>query len=185
MLIQMVGTNYRSAPIELREKLSFTPDMLETAYKNMQAEWPHQQGVVVVSTCNRTEIYVAGNVSYAEIINWWARQANVLPADLQSIVYTHQQEQAARHLFRVASGLDSMVLGETQILGQVKDAFMQAQMLHVDGRLHRLFDSALNAAKRAHAETGISKNALSIGHAVVELAHTVFSDLSARTVLII
>ncbi len=141
--------------------------------------------VVILSTCNRTEVYWAGPASGAELSKWLERHhGNNL--DLASSLYVHQEQRAVEHAFSVASGLDSMVLGEAQILGQLKDAYRVAQEAGSTGpALNKLFQAAFSAAKRVRSQTRIGENAVSIASATVSLARRVYSDLSAHTALMI
>ncbi len=141
--------------------------------------------VVILSTCNRTEVYWAGSASGAELSKWLERHhGNNL--DLASSLYVHQEQRAVEHAFSVASGLDSMVLGEAQILGQLKDAYRVAQEAGSTGpALNKLFQAAFSAAKRVRSETRIGENAVSIASATVSLARRVYSDLSAQSALLI
>ena len=137
--------------------------------------------VVILSTCNRTEVYWAGSATGAELTTWLERHhGNDL--DLASSLYVHQEQRAVEHAFSVASGLDSMVLGEAQILGQLKDAYRVAQQAGSTGpALNKLFQAAFSAAKRVRSETRIGENAVSIASAAVSLARRVYSDLSKHT----
>ncbi len=184
MLIQVVGINYKTASLKIRTQVGLTPDLIAKAYQRVN-ELKGQQGIVILSTCNRTEIYVAGNVGYSAIVNWWGGITGVGRREFSDGLFWYSDTKAFEHLFRVASGLDSMILGETQILGQVKDAYELSQKWGATGALHRLFLAALRAGKRAHAETDISHNALSMGYAVVELSRKVFGDLSHTHAVII
>lgn len=184
MRIQVVGLNHQTAPLEVRERVSLTPDQVRQAYEQY-GEVPEVAGVTIVSTCNRTEFYVAGSITLGEILAWWEVLTGVDRGDFVDYLYWYQDQEAYQHLFRVAAGLDSMVLGETQILGQVKDAYRLADAYKAVGPLHRLFHYALRVGKRTHSETGISHNALSMGHAVVELAKKVFGDLRPLTAFVV
>ncbi len=184
MKIQVVGINHRDAPVSVRERAAFAPSLLDQAYRRT-FDLLGQEGVVILSTCNRTEIYVAGDVALVDIYAWWESIAGVPRGEFSEASFWAQDRAAAEHLMRVASGIDSMVLGETQILGQVKDAYQKAQQMGAVGRLHRLFHYAFRAGKRAHSETDIGKNALSLGYAVVELSKKVFGRIDDRTVLVV
>jgi glutamyl-tRNA reductase len=179
MQIAVVGLNFRSAPVAVRERVALEADRLEAFYRAV-GETPELTGAVALSTCNRTEIYWAGLADTDRVVALWAEAAGVGPERFEEYLYWHRSQAAARHLFRVATGLDSMVLGETQILGQVKTAYQAAQRAGAAGGLHRLFLRALRVGKRAHAETGISQNALSVGYAAVELARKIFGEELAR-----
>lgn len=179
MEVAVVGLNFRSAPVAVRERVALEGDKLGTFYRTAQ-DAPDLTGAVALSTCNRTEIYWSGPADMDRVLDLWGAAAGVGTDRFGDYLYWHRNQAAVRHLFRVATGLDSMVLGETQILGQVKTAYQAAQRAGVAGGLHRVFLAALRVGKRAHAETGISHNALSIGYAAVELARKIFGDELVR-----
>jgi glutamyl-tRNA reductase len=143
--------------------------------------------VLVVGTCNRTEIYCLSNESGKQgLIEWIHRINDIPPGELDHHLYHHEGEQAARHLIRVASGLDSLVLGETQILGQLKDAWQQAQEVGSLGKvLDRLFQHTFNAAKTIRTNSGISDHTVSVAYTAVVLARQIFGDLSSQTVVLV
>lgn len=188
MQVMVMGLNYRTAPVEVRECFSFPESVLEEALSDvLSSDYIYE--TVVVSTCNRTEIYalvdsvMEGTRHLQRVLARWSHvQSEVfLPH-----IYIYSAEAAIQHLFRVTTGLDSMVLGETQILGQVRDAFLFAQERKATAStFNHLFKQAITVAKRAHTETDISKHAVSISYAAVELAKKVFDDVAGKTVLII
>ena len=184
MAVNILGLNHRTAPVALREKVAFTEDRLVAALRALRQE----QGVaevLILSTCNRTEVYWAGSASGNELSEWLVRHHDV-GLDLASNLYVHQEQQAVEHAFNVASGLDSMVLGETQILGQLKDAYRVAQESGSTGpHLNKLFQAAFATAKRIRSETLIGANTVSLASATVSLARRVYADLSAHTALMI
>jgi len=184
MAVNILGLNHRTAPVALREKVAFTEDRLVAALRALRQE----QGVaevLILSTCNRTEVYWAGSASGNELSEWLVRHHDV-GLDLASNLYVHQEHQAVEHAFNVASGLDSMVLGETQILGQLKDAYRVAQESGSTGpHLNKLFQAAFATAKRIRSETLIGANSVSLASATVSLARRVYADLSAHTALMI
>ncbi len=184
MAFNVVGINHKTAPLALREKLAFGEERLLSALRALRQEAGVTE-VVILSTCNRTEVYWAGSASGAELSQWLERHhGNDL--DLAASLYVHREQQAVEHAFSVASGLDSMVLGEAQILGQLKDAYRAAQEAGSTGpRLNKLFQAAFSAAKRVRSETSIGENAVSIASATVSLARRVYSDLSAHTALMV
>ncbi len=182
--IQVVGVDYRNAPLAVRERLALGGDLMARAYQSW-ADIPGQTGVVVLSTCNRTETYFSGDVLLREVQEWWQKLAGLTHAEMLPFLLFRQDGEAVRHLMEVASGIDSMVLGETEILGQVKAAYLAAQQAGRAGNLHRLFQYALRVGKRARSETEIGRNALSFGHVVVELATKVFGTLKDRKALIV
>ncbi len=184
MAFNILGINHRTAPVALREKVAFSEERLLAALRTLREEVGVAE-VVILSTCNRTELYWAGSASGAELSKWLERHhGNNL--DLASSLYVHQEQRAVEHAFSVASGLDSMVLGEAQILGQLKDAYRVAQEAGSTGpALNKLFQAAFSAAKRVRSETRIGENAVSIASATVSLARRVYSELSAQTVLLV
>ena len=184
MAVNILGINHKTAPVALREKVAFSEERLLAALHTLRRETGIAE-VVFVSTCNRTEVYWAGPATGAELSQWLERHhGNNL--DLASSLYVHQEQRAVEHAFSVASGLDSMVLGEAQILGQLKDAYRVAQEAGSTGpSLNKLFQAAFSAAKRVRSETRIGENAVSIASATVSLARRVYSDLSAHTALMV
>jgi glutamyl-tRNA reductase len=184
MAFKILGINHKTAPVALREKVAFGEERLLTALRTLRQEAGVAE-VVILSTCNRTEVYWAGAASGDDLSQWLGRHhGNHL--DLAASLYVHQEQRAVEHTFSVASGLDSMVLGEAQILGQLKDAYRVAQQAGSTGpSLNKLFQAAFSAAKRVRSETRIGENAVSIASASVSLARRVYSDLSARTALLV
>jgi glutamyl-tRNA reductase len=184
MAVTILGLNHRTAPVALREKVAFTEDRLVAALRALRQE----QGVaevLILSTCNRTEVYWAGSASGNELSEWLVRHHDV-SLDLTSNLYVHQEQQAVEHAFNVASGLDSMVLGETQILGQLKDAYRVAQESGSTGpHLNKLFQAAFATAKRIRSQTLIGANSVSLASATVSLARRVYADLSQHSALMI
>ena len=184
MAFNVLGINHTTAPVALREKVAFSEDRLLAALRTLR----RQAGVaeaVILSTCNRTEVYWAGPASGAQLSKWLG-QHHGSDLDLAASLYVHQEQRAVAHAFSVASGLDSMVLGEAQILGQLKDAYRFAQEAGSTGpALNKLFQAAFSAAKRVRSETRIGENAVSIASATVSLARRVYSDLSAQNALLV
>lgn len=188
MLIAVVGLNHRTAPVEVREKLSFSGDTLKGALQQLKS-YPVIQGCAILSTCNRTEIYAA-TVEMDEGLNAiWDFLSLTSGTDISQIknfTYCHTLYDTIRHIFRVAAGLDSMLLGETQILGQLRTAYLQAVEYGATNRvLNMLFQQAITIGKRVRTETGIDQNAVSTGYAAVELARTHLCSLDSRTVLLV
>lgn len=171
----VLGLNHETAPVALREQVVLAGPVLEQFYGALAA-LPDYEGAVAVSTCNRTEVYWAGGVSVSDVLDRWAASVGLPREKFSDHLYLYSGAEAARHLFRVAAGLDAMMIGETQILGQVKAAYQASHQLGYAHGLHRLFLAALKVGKRAHAETTISESALSIGYAGVELARKVYGD---------
>src|ERR1700688_2697374 len=184
MAFNILGLNHKTAPVALREKVAFSEDRLVAALRTLRQENGVTE-VVILSTCNRTEVYWSGPASGAELSQWLERHhGNNL--DLAASLYIHQESRAVEHAFSFASGLDSMVLGEAQILGQLKDAYRVAQETGSTGpALNKLFQAAFSAAKRVRSETRIGANSVSLASATVKLARRVYSDLGAHTALLI
>jgi glutamyl-tRNA reductase len=186
--VVVVGINYKTAPVEIREKLTFGEPELADAMKRLQQQKSILENVIV-STCNRTEIYAVVDQLHTGRYYIKAFLADWFHIDIDTIApYLNvlENEAAVEHLFRVASGLDSMILGETQILGQVKTSYLLAQEAGTVGTIfNHLFKQAVTFAKRAHSETEIGANAVSVSYAAVELAKKIFGDLSSKHVLII
>jgi glutamyl-tRNA reductase len=185
MSLVVVGINHRTAPVEVRERVVFEPARIPDALQQLR-NLPDVQETVIVSTCNRTELYcVADNLGQAELGEWLQRYHG-LGVPLHHSLYHHDEDGAVAHAFSVASGLDSMVLGEPQILGQLKDAYRLAQEAGTTGPvLNRLFQSAFSVAKRVRTETKIGANAVSVASAAVAMARTVFASFDNRTALLV
>lgn len=186
MTILALGINHKTAPVALREKVAFTPDALVAALGALRQQLGVNAGVIV-STCNRTELYLQDERDNKEIVLKWLADFHGVSTDLlQQHMYTHTGQEAVRHIMRVASGLDSLVLGEPQVLGQVKQAFNDARHCGViDNEFERLFQFVFNVAKRVRSETDIGANAVSVAYAAVQLAKHVFSGLPKRSVLLV
>lgn len=188
MFVISIGVNHKTAPVEIREKISFSDNALPDALAGL-LDYPVVLGCVIISTCNRTEIYahVTDVESGLETTRMFLqRKSGVEPAMIKKYTYTSTQHKTARQLFRVAAGLDSMLLGETQILGQVRTAYQLAQQSQAtDKVINTLFRYALTVGKQVRTETGIDRHAVSISYAAVELAKKIFQDLTGRSVLII
>jgi len=186
--IIVVGLNHETAPVEVREKVSFPVRSLPEILPQLVKSCPVQEGLII-STCNRTEIYgsSSGNEDYAkQMVSFMAEAAKLDERLLWPYIYTHIDEKAVRHIFRVASGLDSMIVGEAQILGQTREAFKAAlDAGTAPSVLNALFRWALSAGKRARTETEIDRNAISISSAAVELSKKIFGELKGRTILIL
>ncbi|MDQ0188288.1 glutamyl-tRNA reductase [Alicyclobacillus cycloheptanicus] len=188
MQLMMVGMNHRTAPVELRERVAIAEADLEPIYLQFSQSRTLFESVVL-STCNRTELYVVG-ASVQSVRDYLqkflARRAGMSEEAMLPHVMWLQGEAVVRHLMRVASGLDSMVVGETQILGQVRDAFRVASECGATGLiLNQLMRTAIHLGKRAHTETAIGQNAVSVSYAAVQLAKKVFGDLHGRQVLVV
>jgi glutamyl-tRNA reductase len=184
MALHVLGINHQTAPVSLREKVAFAPDSLAPALASLRA-LPQVREAVLLSTCNRTELYAHSDDDGQALAGWLSAHPEA-GGDLQAYLYRHRDADAVRHLFRVASGLDSLVLGEPQILGQVKQAWSAARQAGaLGGQLDRLFQQAFATAKRARTDTRIGANPVSVASTAVRLAQESFARLSDSTVLLI
>ncbi len=177
MTLLALGINHKTAPIALRERVAFGPESLEQALNSLLSQ-PMVQSGVVLSTCNRTELYlsVEQQVDLQErLVRWLCEYHQLDEADVRNSLYWHQDNEAVSHLMRVASGLDSLVLGEPQILGQVKKAFADSQRGHaLSSELERMFQKTFSVAKRVRTETDIGANAVAVAFAACTLARQIF-----------
>lgn len=186
MNLLIVGINHTSAPVELREKVAFTPEQLSDALQDLTQAAEFSE-VAVLSTCNRTEIIATTeNPDENRVIDWLAAYHSMSAEELQPSIYSKRNQDAAHHAVRVACGLDSMVVGEPQILGQVKEAYEHAGRIGTLGsELHHLSQNTFRIAKRVRSETNIGENSVSVASTAVTLAEQLFSDLPSRNVLLI
>jgi len=187
--IVIVGLNHRTAPVEVRERVAFEQSILSDALRCLRALRSVSEGAVL-STCNRVEIVAATadkETAFAEVKQFLLEQeAAAGESSLEDHLYAYAGKDAVRHLFRVAASLDSMVVGEPQILGQLKEYYAAAQEAgSVGAILHRLFHRSFTVAKRVRTETGIASRAVSIGSVTVELARRIFDTLEDKTVMLI
>jgi glutamyl-tRNA reductase len=182
------GLSHKNAPVALREQLALDDDKLRELLRDAVAAGVVREAVML-STCNRVEVYgvaEAPGAARTALFGALCRQRGVPPATVEPLLYTHEEEDAIRHAFRVAASLDSMMIGEPQILGQVKDAFALAQSCETVGpALHTLFTQAFAVAKRVRTETEIARHAVSVSFAAVELAKKIFAGLTGRAVLLV
>jgi len=181
-----LGINHRTAPIELREKIAFSPDNIGDALVEIVSVTSAKE-VAILSTCNRTELYcVVEQGAGDELISWLGSSRQLALGDVIDSAYEYWNEQCFKHAVRVASGLDSMVLGEPQILGQMKSAYSLAQSHNAAGReLGHLFQHVFSVAKQVRTETEIGANPVSVAYAATSLAQHIFSDLKKTRVLLI
>ncbi len=188
MYILTVGLNHRTAPVEVREKLTFPDNNLEESLAQLKGK-KHIRGCTVLSTCNRTEVYAAVtdvDTGLAGIKQFLSDASSLSLNEIRDYLYVHTLYDAVRHIFRVASGLDSMVLGETQVLGQVREAYETCRDYGATNPIiNTLFQQAITVGKRVRTETKIDQNAVSISYAAVELAKQSFKDLKGKTVMIV
>ena len=184
MPLVVVGVNHRTAPVEVRERVVFDPARVPEALRELTS-LPDVRESIIVSTCNRTELYCVterGDPALGE----WLQRYHQLGSSIHHCLYRHEEMRAVTHAFSVASGLDSMVLGEPQLLGQLKDAYRTAQETGTTGpALNQLFQAAFSVAKRVRTETQIGANAVSVASAAVSMAKTVFSSFDTRTALMV
>lgn len=184
----MAGLSHRNAPVDVREQVALEEDKLREVLRDMQGTGIAEE-LVLLSTCNRVEVYgvapAPGEVR-AAVFRRLCRQRGADAHAVEGMLYTHEDGEAVRHAFRVAASLDSMMIGEPQILGQVKDAFALAQSCETVGpTLHTLFTTAFGVAKKVRTETDIARHAVSVSFAAVELAKKIFEGLSGRAVLLV
>ena len=182
MPILTLGLNHNSAPVSIREKLSFPTERLHEALKGL-IELPSVQEAAILSTCNRTELYCGlKHGDQSTLIDWIAREQQLRRDDFCSFLYTHAGPATIRHMFRVACGLDSMVLGEPQILGQMKTAYQIANEAGTLGRtLGRLFQHTFTAAKKVRTDTAIGSSPVSVAFAAVSLARQFKGHIGDKT----
>jgi|AntRauTorcE11898_2_1112593.scaffolds.fasta_scaffold00835_4 glutamyl-tRNA reductase len=186
MALLTLGINHRTAPVEIRERVAFTPERMGAAFSELRAASGASEAAIL-STCNRTELYLAGDDDCAPaVLRWLAGFHDLDVADLESVVYVHRDSDSVRHMMRVAAGLDSMVLGEPQIFGQLKDAYAAAREHCATGKfLSRLFEHTFSVAKRIRTHTAIGENPVSVAYASVNMAHHIFADLSRNKALLV
>jgi len=186
--VYTLGLNHTSAPVSVRERVSLSEDLVAPALNSLREAFGGKvREAAILSTCNRTELYCATDSSVARNLPQWLAQFNQLDAgSIAPHVYLHDRDVAVRHAFRVASGLDSMVLGEPQILGQMKDAVRVAEQAGSLGTLlHQLFQRTFSVAKEVRSTTAIGEQSVSLAAAAVRLSERVFGDLSNARVLFI
>src|ERR671939_1496146 len=190
MSIVLVGLNHKTAPVEVRERLAFSDEACAESLRALVDGETVREGLIV-STCNRVEVLAAAAGQQAPDavgrLSEFLSRVRSVPVELFSgHLYTHADEAAVRHVFRVASSLDSIVVGEPQVLGQVRHAYSLAVEAGTAGRvLHRLVHHALHTAKRVRTETGIAASAVSISYMAVELGRKIFGNLKGLTVLLV
>ncbi len=198
MTLLVLGINHKTASVAVREKVAFSDEKRNLALQQIQVQ-NLAEGAVILSTCNRTEVYLHHRqISPQECDKWrervekWFAEIHQLPlTELAPCIYAHQNQQAAQHLMRVACGLDSLILGEPQILGQVKQAFQiteehyQNAHLSLSGELSRLFQKTFSTAKRVRTETNIGESAVSVAYAACSLARQIFESLRDLNILLV
>ncbi len=187
MAVWALGINHTTAPLDLRGRFAIPAESMPSTLHNLRGAFGQSAETAIISTCNRTEIYCAGDgIEVAQGLDWMAHSGGVSTAELQSHAYIKMADQAARHVFRVAAGLDSMVLGEAQILGQLKGAVRAAEDAGAMGTvLHQLFQRAFSVAKEVRSDTEIGAHSISMAAAAVRLSAQLFEDLSKIKILFI
>jgi glutamyl-tRNA reductase len=186
MALIALGLNHLTAPLDLREKVAFAPDATASALSDLSCQ-PGVNEALILSTCNRTELYVEVDAG-AEAVpqNWLVAQHRLTERRIDEFLYRHHESDAVRHLFRVATGLDSLVLGEPQILGQVKDAYQVARSAgSLRAPMERLLQQTFAVAKRVRTDTRIGASPVSVAYTAVRLAEKLFADLTGACVLLI
>ena len=187
MAVWALGINHTTAPLDLRGRFAFAAEQIQPTLQGLRQALPRQPEAAIVSTCNRTEVYCAGERAELDTtLDWLAQSGGVSPSLLRSHTYTLENGMAARHAFRVASGLDSMVLGEPQILGQLKDAVRAAEEAGALGTtLSQLFQRSFAVAKQVRSSTEIGAHSISMAAAAVRLAGQLFEDLAEVRLLFV
>ena len=191
MTLIAFGINHKTAPVDIREKVAFAPEKMEQALQGCVNNGEVSEAAIV-STCNRTELYFnlheneAKENNIASLLDWFCQYHHLKKEDIEPYIYLHSNNDAVQHILRVASGLDSLVLGEPQILGQIKDAYSTANQAGTIGRqLNRLFQHTFSVAKQVRTDTAIGANPVSVAFAAVSLSKRIFANLSEHTALLI
>ncbi len=188
MYVLLTGINHQTAPVEIRERFAFAPSRMEQAYRQLNED-PALEGLVILNTCNRTELYATARdieKGQAQLRSFLASISSLSAEQLEEYVYQPNCYDAIEHLFRVSSGLDSMIIGETQVLGQVKEAYLKAQEYKAsDVVLNSLFQKAIHVGKKVRTATAIDQHPVSVSYAAVELAKQILGPLQDKTVLVV
>ena len=186
MSLITVGINHKTAPVEIRERVSFAPDRLADALHELTASEQVSEAAIL-STCNRTELVCCSNENDGNtVIDWFEHYHKLRDDEVRPFIYVHPDQLAVRHVLRVASGLDSLILGEPQILGQIKDAYSKAEQAGTIGKLlSRLFQHTFSVAKQVRTDTAIGSSPVSVAFAAVNLAKQIFSGMEEHTALLI
>lgn len=186
MTLLALGLNHRTAPVEIRERVAFAPEKVPQALQELTGSGPVREAVIL-STCNRTEVYCGiEGAEQGPVLEWFRDFHRLSAQEVDPYLYTHPDSQAVRHILRVASGLDSLVLGEPQILGQIKQAYGTALQAGSIGQLlNKLFQHTFAVAKQVRTDTAIGASPVSVAFAAVSLAKQIFSDLNKHTALLV
>jgi glutamyl-tRNA reductase len=186
MTLLAFGINHKTAPVDIRERVAFAAENMTDALRGLTAQAPIKEAAIL-STCNRTELYCGMDfLDERSVLDWFRRYHHLDPDKVQPYIYAHPDQLAVRHMLRVASGLDSMVLGEPQILGQMKEAYSAATEAGTVGKLlSKLFQHTFCVAKQVRTDTAIGSSPVSVAFAAVSLARQIFGDLNGLTALLI
>jgi len=186
MPLLTIGLNHKTAPVHIRERVAFAPERLPETLHNLTAQTQASEAAIL-STCNRTEMLCCVDKADSKIIiDWFRNYHNLTAEEVAPYLYVYPEQDAVRHVLRVASGLDSLILGEPQILGQLKDAYSTARQSGTIGKLlGRLFQHTFSVAKQVRTDTAIGASSVSVAFATVSLAKQIFSDLNQHTALLI
>lgn len=186
MSLLVFGVNHKTAPVEIREKIAFDPEQLTSALVDFIRDQAVNEALIL-STCNRTEVYCdVRDQAPTHYLSWLIRYRNLAEDELMPCMFSYSDDEAVRHLLRVACGLDSLVLGEPQILGQIKSAYQSARSQGAIGKLmDKLFQHCFSVAKQVRTDTVIGKSPISVAFAAVRLAQQIFADLSQHSALLI
>ncbi len=186
MSLLAVGINHKTAPVDIRERVSFAPEHLTDALHELTSTHAVSEAAIL-STCNRTELVCCSNEINGNTVIGWLEHYHKLSADeVRPYIYIHPEQMAVRHMLRVASGLDSLVLGEPQILGQIKDAYSKARQAGTIGKmLNKLFQHTFSVAKQVRTDTAIGSSPVSVAFAAVSLAKQIFSNMKEHTAMLI
>ncbi|TBR38232.1 glutamyl-tRNA reductase [Marinomonas agarivorans] len=182
-----VGVNHKTAPVAIREKIAFAPEQVFDALSSLISQ-KYAEEAIIVSTCNRTELYCStdDSIEASHLINWLSQYHVIESASLKPFCYSYYEDDSVRHIMRVAAGLDSLILGEPQILGQIKSAYaISHEGQYIGSQLQALFQRTFSIAKKVRTDTAIGENPVSIAFAAVSLAQRIFADVKNSTVLLI
>jgi len=186
MSLLAVGINHKTAPVKIRERVSFAPERLADALSELTSTKEVSEAAIL-STCNRTELVCCSDeIEGKTVIDWFEHYHKLKAEEVRPYIYVHPDQLAVRHVLRVASGLDSLILGEPQILGQIKDAYSKAEQAGTIGKLlNKLFQHTFSVAKQVRTDTAIGSSPVSVAFAAVSLAKQIFSDMHEHTALLI
>src|SRR5690554_123607 len=185
MTLLAFGINHTTAPLAIRERVAFAPEILTDTLVQARESLGAQE-LAILFTCNRTEVYVDSKTDLPQLLDWLVRSTRISSEDLENCYYALREDDAVRHMMKVAGGLDSLILGEPQILGQMKSAYQMASQAGTVGvKLHSAFQHVFTVAKQVRSQTGIGENPVSVAYTAVSLAQQIFSDLKRDTALLI